>query len=152
MRWSGGGDGRDTTGLRLDRRPEPPSWESFPGVSDAFRAACAQLAGVFPAGMPYWFAPWILPSERWPEWRRGFAEQSRGGGGAPGIIEELGLDTWILQRNYIGVCTLLQAPAQIVLADQLGRVRVLEGVTPDAWLAHELDEGTRGQPPSAGPR
>jgi len=144
-----GHKGLDPIGVSLVPRSAPPSWDPFPDVSLDFRLACEQLAGVFPNGLMAWFVPYIRPAAQWTEWRRGFASPSVGGGGIPRLLEESERETWILQKNYYGVCTLLQAPGRIVLGDQSGRVRILENTSPEEWLARELEGGTRQQPSTA---
>ena len=142
-------DGRDTTGVRLVPRPEAPSWAPFPDVSGDFRAACEQLAGVFPVGISAWFLPYVLFADGWTQWREAFPSRVPGLVGVPQALEEASVETWILQKNYYGVCTLLQAPGRIVLADAEGRIRVLEDTSPEKWLARELEGGTRQQPSRA---
>lgn len=70
-------------------------------------------------------------------------------GAVPRELEESGRETWVLQRNYYDVTTLLQAPGRILRMDPAGRVRVLDELSPEQWLRRELEGGTRLQPSRA---
>lgn len=142
-------DGRDTIGVPLVERPESLSWDPFPEVSQGFRAACEQLAGVFPAGIGEWSNPYILFPDRWKQWREGFPTSDPGSSGVPPLLAESSEEIWALQSNYYGVYTLLQAPGRLVLGDYFGRARMLEDTSPEEWLARELEGGTPQQPARA---
>jgi hypothetical protein len=142
-------DGQDTIGVPLLPAAPVPSWDPFPDVSAGFRMTCEQLAGVFPNGVDAWSLPFVLRPDQWVDWRDGFPTDAQGGPDVPQLLAESKRETWILQRNYYGVCTLLQAPGRIVRGDYGGRAQVLEHTSPEEWLAGELEGGTRQQPATA---
>lgn len=121
----------------------PPDWDAFSDTSTAFRRACELLAGVGFGGANLGFRPVIRPCSWWEDRRSGVARPP------DRLLEEVG-DAAVrtLQVNYYGVVTHLVAPGRVVRTDQGRGLRFLER-SPEAWLAKELEGGTREQPRSA---
>jgi hypothetical protein len=129
-------------------RDEPPSWEAFPDVSPAFRAACEQLQGVAISMLHSLMKPVIRRASVWPA-PEYFKTRRTGETTLPDEVRGVHGALWWLQRNYCGVDTLLLEPGILVLADVHGRVKICRDVSPEHWLAGELEGGTRLQPSRA---
>lgn len=127
----------------------PPSWEAFPLVSPELRAACEQLAGVALGGLYCFGWPVILPWTKWSNWQRQFPTWDLNESSViiPRELQASDAKLWALQHTYFSVVTLLREPGHLVqvLLPKGYKVRVLEEMTLQDWLAAELERGTPSQ-------
>jgi len=132
----------------IRRGDEPPSWDAFPDASPAFWATCERLQGIALGLLHSLIRPVIRRASVWPA-PEYFKTRPKG---AMPLPDELRGDhgaLWWLQRNYCGVDTLLLEPGILVLADREGRVKICRDMSPEVWLAGELEGATGLQPSRA---